>query len=337
MNIDTDRLLASACPSIQYRIRREVLCQSPALPEMNALQGQILQDQAVRNVLHSQRPDGWLAWTFHGYDSMESGIRLLCEKGLEADQPALARALSALETYTDRLSRGLNKVGRIFDDLGFGGAETIRAHLLVHAGKEDIPLVQEQIGRALHVFRSAARIKSMEDLYLPYRGKLVFREGVCWPSLYHLRLLARSQSWRTSENCSMIAKSIRHIVRLSPIPDIYVKYKSQWIAPASFCMHDFNRDIHSLTDAEWMQWFHRTELLARLGIVDQVPALRQQVQALESLLRQGQGLFTKKLNHAYFQKWGAYTGLALETDWRTPQRRINDLTFRSLLIVHYAK
>jgi hypothetical protein len=135
----------------------------------------------------------------------------------------------------------------------------------------------------------------------------------------------------------MIAKSIRHIVRLAPIPDVYVKYKSQLIAPASFCMHDFTRDIHSLTDVEWMQWFHRTELLARLGVVDQVPALRQQVRALETLLQQGQGLFTKKLNHAYFQKWGAYTGLALETDWRASQRRINDLTFRSLLIVHYAK
>src|SRR5512134_3522661 len=104
MNIDTDRLLASACPSIQYRIRREVLCQSPSLPEMDELQDLILQDQAVRNVLHSQGPDGWLAWTFHGYDSMESGVRLLCEKGLEADQPALARALSALETHTDRLA-----------------------------------------------------------------------------------------------------------------------------------------------------------------------------------------------------------------------------------------
>lgn len=337
MNIDLDYLLASACPSIQYRIRKEVLCQSPSLPEMKELQDQILQDLAVRNVLRSQAADGWLAWTFHGYDSMESGLRLLCEKGLEAGQPALARALSALETHTDRLARGLSKVGRIFDDLDFGGAETIRAHLFAHAGKEDIPLVQEQIERALHVFRSAARIKSLEELTLSYRGKLVFREGVCWPSLYHLRLLAWSHNWRTPENCSMIAKNIRHIVNLSPIPEIYVKYKSQLIAPGSFCMHDFTRDIHSLTDAEWMQWFHRTALLARLGVVGQVPELNQQVRALKNLLRQSQGRFTKKLNHAYFQKWGAYTGLALEADWRTPQRRISDLTFRSLLIVHYAK
>jgi hypothetical protein len=45
----------------------------------------------------------------------------------------------------------------------------------------------------------------------------------------------------------------------------------------------------------------------------------------------------KKLNHTYFQKWGSYTGLALEKDWRHPQRRVNDLTFRSLLIIHYSK
>jgi hypothetical protein len=31
-----------------------------------------------------------------------------------------------------------------------------------------------------------------------------------------------------------------------------------------------------------------------------------------------------------------YLVLALEKDWRLPQRRRNDLTFRSLMILHYA-
>lgn len=335
--IDIDHLLNSTCPSIQYRLRREILCQSRFLPEMIKLQDQILQDEAVRAVSSSQRPDGWLAWTFHGYDSMESGLRLLCEKGLEANQPILARALLALEKYTDRLTRGLGKVGSILDDSGFGGSETIRAHLFVQTGKEELPRVQTQIEQALHVFRFAAQIKSLENISRTYRGKLVFHEGICWPSIYHLRLLALSQSWRTSENHKMIVRSIRNIVRISPLPDIYVRYKSQLIAPASFCMHDFISDINSLTDSGWMQWFHRMELLARLGVVNPIPELKRQVKALAEIIEEGRGLFTKKLNHVYFQKWGAYTGLALEKDWRIPQRRINDLTFRSLLILHYSK
>ncbi len=127
------------------------------------------------------------------------------------------------------------------------------------------------------------------------------------------------------------------MVRLSPIPNIYVKYKSQLIAPASFCMQNFAPDMNTLTDADWMQWFHRMELLARLGVVQEIPELKRRVQILAKILEEGQGLFTKKLSHAYFQKWGSYTGLALEKDWRLSQRRINDLTFRSLLILHYSK
>jgi hypothetical protein len=337
MNIAIARLLDSACPSIQYRIRKEILCQSTSLPEMRKLQDQIWRDEAVQAVIQSQSPDGWLAWKFHGYGSMESGMRLLCEKGLEADRPVLRRALLALERHTDHLERGLGKFGKVFDERGFGGTELIRAHLFAHAGKEENHLVQKQIEQALQAFKSATRLKWLEELYQPYRGKLVFREGVCWPSIYHLRLLALSQSWRTPENHKLIVNAIRQIVRLSPLPNIYVKYRSQLIAPASFCMDDFNPDMDTLTDVSWMLWFHRMELLSRLGVVNEIPELKRQVQFLAKILEEGQGLFTTKLSHAYFHKWGSYTGLVLEKDWRLSQRRINDLTFRSLLILHYSR
>jgi hypothetical protein len=98
-------------------------------------------------------------------------------------------------------------------------------------------------------------------------------------------------------------------------------------------MDNFTQDIHSLSDGQWMQWFHRMELLARLGITDQIPELNHQVKALAALLQTSEGLFIKKLNHPYFKKWGSYTGMMLEKGWEPPQHRINDLTFRSLLIL----
>jgi hypothetical protein len=334
MNIDIslNRLLTFACPSVRYRIRKELLCQPPELPGMINVQKQILQDEAVREVIESQGSDGWLAWSFHGYNSMESGIRLLCEKGVEANQPVLERALDSLEKHTNRLERGLGEVGKILDDLGFGGSQTIRAYLFAHAGKEEIPLVKKQIEQTLEVFKFVCTVESLESLYQPYKDKLVFRKGIRWPSIYHLRLLSLTKNWRTPKNYKMILESIRQIVRLSPIPHIYVRYKSQLIAPASFCMDNFHADLNRLTDAEWMQWFHRMELLSRLGVANQIPQLKQQIQALADMLQAGHGSFVKKLNHIYFKKWGAYTGLMLEKDWRHPQRRINDLTFRSLLI-----
>jgi hypothetical protein len=335
MNVDPsiNHLLEFACPSIRYRVRNELLHQSTSLPEMTALQAQILEDEAVKEVESWQQPDGWLAWSFHGYGSMESGIWLLCEKGVESNHPVLARALLALECASDRLQRGIGKVGKILDDLGLGGSETIRAYLFAHAGQEEIPLVQNQVLQALFVFKSLTQIGSREDLYETYKDKFIFRAGILWPCIYHLRLLAFTRGWRTPENQSLILESIQHILKLCPIPRIHVRYKSQLIAPASFCMDNFRPDIHLFSDGQWMQWFHRIELIARLGVSTQIPDLNKQVRVLANLMQAGNGLFTRKLHHPYFQKWGAYTGLMLEKDWNRPKYRINDLTFRSLLIL----
>lgn len=100
-------------------------------------------------------------------------------------------------------------------------------------------------------------------------------------------------------------------------------------------MGHFNPDMIRLDDARWMTWFHRTELLSRLGIVHRVPELRAQVLTLKDMLIAGGSMFKKAVAHDYFRKWGAYTGLMLKMDWRDPRRRQYDLTFRSLLILHY--
>jgi hypothetical protein len=208
---------------------------------------------------------------------------------------------------------------------------------LALAGKEESVFVQDEVQQALDGFRFSSQVNSLKDIHENNNGQPVFCPNVRWPGIYHLRLLAWTRNWRTSANQKMMAESIRNLVRLSPIPNIYVNYKTQIVAPASFCMHHFAPHMAQLSDAEWMQWFHRMELLARLGVIHQIPELEQQVRTLEDLLLENQGLFTKNLNHPYFQKWGAYTGLALEKDWRSAQRRINDLTFRSLLILNYTE
>lgn len=331
-----EQLLLTACPTIQYRIRKEILGDSPFHAGMCDLQSKILEDESVRKVTACQAPDGWLSWNFHGYGSMESGIRLLCEKGSDINQPVLKSALLALEQGGDRLERGLGRAGKILDDLGFGGSETIRASLYAQAGMEEQPFVKKEIQPALDAFRFAAKVHSLEEIYERDKTRLIFRKGIRWPGIYQLRLLAWAQNWRVPENCKMMGESIQNLVRLSPIPDIYVRYKSQVIAPASFCMHYFAPEMNVLSDCQWMQWFHRMELLSRLGVVQRIAELKQQSQILKDLLLENHGLFTKKLNHPYFQKWGAYTGLAVERDWRSIQRRVNDLTFRSLLILNYS-
>ncbi len=329
-------LLSRACPSIRYRLNSEILGCSSSSGEMRLLQSQIPDDPAVQAVFHWQEPDGWLAWDFHGQKSIESGIRILCEKGVDRSHPVLSAALHALENHPERLDRGIGKVGRVLDERGFGGSRMIRSTVFAYAGLEDRAGVGEQVQVALDGFRAVTGVHFPDALAAEYKGRLVYRPGARWPGLYHLRLLACTQGWRTAENCRMLAQAVQRLVDLSPLPVIHVLHKSQVMAPASFAMQDFNPDMNSMDAAQWMMWFHRMEYLARLGVVPFVPELRAQVSRLAGLIDGGAGTFPIRVQHPYFTRWGPYTGLMLERDWRSPQRRANDLIFRSLLILHFA-
>lgn len=333
-----DELLAKACPSIQYRLRAEVLGQARDGAEMRRLQSRILEDGAVRDVIAWQQPDGWLGLEFHGSRGAETGIRLLHEKGVESDQPVLAGALSALANAGPvQLSRGIGKAGDSLDAANLGGTRMIQAAVLSYAGVENLPLVREQIRLALAGFQSVLAFETCADAFELYRGQRVIRPGVAWPSIYHLRLLAHTHSWRRPETLSRLAECVQRLAQCSPLPGYHVRRGSQLVAPASFAMLDFNPRLAELEGAGWLLWFHRMELLARLGLVERVPALRNQVDELEAMLAAGGGWFVSNFEHRYFKLWGAYTGLMLEPDWRTVQRRVNDLTFRSLLILHSAR
>jgi hypothetical protein len=53
-------------------------------------------------------------------------------------------------------------------------------------------------------------------------------------------------------------------------------------------------------------------MLARLGVVDKIDKLIQQIEWLNRYLSQRNEMFVKRLNHYYFRKWGPYTGMRLE-------------------------
>lgn len=333
-----EELLESACPSIQYRIRHEILDEPVTTDKMTALQGQILEDTAVKEILKTQSPDGWLGQRFHGYVSLEAGLRLLCEKGVSPEHHVIVRALQALETNIDRIVvNEMGKVGKALDDQGMGGVFMMRATVFAYAGEEDHPQVKEQIEFALQGLEAVLKVRSLDEITETYRGKTVFREGVVWPSIYYLRLLAFTHNWRNPQQMKMVTEAIQRLVRLSPIPLIYVRHRSQIMAPASFAMQDFNPKVDTMSAEQWMMWFHRMELLARLGVVEAIPELSGQLECLKTILARGNGWFNLPINHLYFKQWGAYTGLMLEQNWKRAQRRVYDLTFRSLLILHYAQ
>ena len=331
-------LVRRACPSIVYRIRREILGEEPASAGMRELQNAILKEPEVLRVISLRKEDGWLGGSFHGRDEPESAIRYLMEKGVEPGHPAVQCALRAILSRGSDFDRGsLERVGKALDTRKLGGSNLIRACVFAYAGEETYAFVAAAAEEALEVFQAAAAVNDVRELYEDFRGHKVFRPGVLWPSIYHLRLLAFTRGWRTGARRAMLCSAAENIARLSPIPEIKLNFHGQIVSPASAGMNDFRSDPRALTGGQKMMWFHRMELLARLGVVAGSETLASQLRALDAMLFEGGGYNNQALRHPYFTKWTAYTGLALESDWRTGERRINDLTFRCLLIRRHAE
>ena len=337
MNHAAETLVKRACPSIAYRIRREIWGEDVQSPQMLALQEAILADQEVLQILSLKKEDGWLGGTFHGVNEPESGIRLLMEKGVEPSHPIVQEALQAIIRRRDAFDHGsMERVGKPLDAQRLGGSKLMRAAVFAYAGAEHTAYVQNAMNEAITVFRYVPRVRSMADVCRPHKGKLVFKPDVLWPSIYHLRLLAATQGWRTKENMAMLACTFKHLSKLSPIPEIKLLHKGQIISPASIYMNHFHEDLSALDGRGWMMWFHRMELLARIGVAGQVDAFKQQLKDVRNMTAPDHGFFTRKISHSSFVHWSQYTGLRLEADWKASSRRINDLTFRWLLIQHYA-
>ena len=327
-------LLKNACPSIQCRVRIEILGQPDTDNQVEDLQNRILQDNLVKEAIGWQGSDEWENSQFHSNNGIESGVRILCEKGVRRDHPTIKRALNVLKKQPDIIYRGIGKPGKILDELGFGGAQMIKAVVFAYPGAEHESCVKEQIKIALEGLEFIGCIESVDQLTETYKNKLVFKPTVMWPGIYHLRLLAHTRQWRTPENYQLVMKGVKKLVELSPIPSIHVRKQSQLIAPASFAMQDFNPNMEKMSGAMWMEWFHRMELLSRIGIVSSIGELQRQLTRLDEMLKQGSGWFMEKISHSSFMNWGTYTGLSLEKDWRSSKRRMYDLTFRSLIIKH---
>jgi hypothetical protein len=325
-----------ACPSISYRIRKEILYEDISTPDMQTLQTKILNEAETMRIFSLKKEDGWLGGWFHGVDEPECSIRYLIEKGVEPSHPIIQEVLNAIIKRGDKFDEGgMYRVGKTLDELHLGGSKLIKACVFAYTGNQNFDFVIEQIEEALDVFRYVCNVENISDIYNVYKDKLVFKSGVMWPSIYHLRLLAHTDNWKNDKNQEMLVRAFSNLAKLSPVPSIKLLYNHQVISPASIYMNNFNDDMNSLNAKEWMMWFHRTELISRLGIAAKISSIKTQIEFINNILNENNGLFTKKLKHYYFTKWTQYLGLALEDNWNSTDKIINDLTFRSLLISSY--
>lgn len=344
MNLFADvieELLKDACPAIKYRINKEILNKQE---DFEIYQPKILEDKRVQYVLSWQSSDGYFGEVFHGgwipreerkYSTTgaESALRFLSEMGFPKENPIISKGLN--ELLNNDWNRGKSSWNMYYPEIGLFGDDLIRAVVFAYFKIEEHEFIKQEIYKAFDCLERVNRINSVNEIIEQYKGKNTYKPGIPLPWSYHLRLLAFTETWKDNNNIKKLAELIKHLIELSPFPDIYIKYRSQLIAPASIFPKDLKKSLKEFVDKDWFSWFHTFELFSRMGIVKEVPILKRQLDELKEILSQGDGFFRIKPKDYRFNKWSVYTGMALEEDWKK-DKWMYDLTFRSLLILKHS-
>jgi len=336
-----EELLKHACPTIKYRINKEILNRQETF---EIYQPKILEDKRVQYTLSWQNTDGYFGEVFHGgwipkeerkYSTTgaESALRFLSEMGFPKENQNVCKGLSVL--LDSNWNRGASCWNMYYPEIGLFGDDLIRAVVFSYFKIEEHEFIQKEIQKAFDCMERVNQINSVNEIIQEYKGKNAYKPGVILPWSYHLKLLAFTESWRVNNNLERLAQFMDHLIELSPFPDIYIKYRSQLIAPASIFPKDLKKSLKDFNDKDWFSWFHTFELFSRMGIVKKVPILKRQLDELKEILSQGDGFFRIKPKDYCFNKWSVYTGLALEEYWKK-ERWMYDLTFRSLIILKHS-
>ena len=82
-------------------------------------------------------------------------------------------------------------------------------------------------------------------------------------------------------------------------------------------------------------YLDRVEWLCRCGLASYIPELQEEVDLLVSTIDEN-GICRATVDENQLKGISTYGGQQLEVDWKTDTRKLCDITFRVLLIMHYA-
>lgn len=343
-----DFLLQNANPSIRLRVKKEVLGDITEAEEKD-LQAQILDEKILRLIAEKQLPNGWIGLGFHGgnknagqFDNQETGTKYMGEKGLHGSE-LLNRAMDAFVT-TELTDLCYETRGHYFSEFKIPacGQNTIRSACIARAGYSDVIDITPQINVALESFRRVTEVDSIFEVTRPWKQIRLFNENERWPCRYHIETLAFTDSWKTEENIKMLAASFKRLMRTDR-PEIIKTPVACWVGHAVGPLWYLNEGYSIASDAmnqpdpngDHLINFEKVEWLCRAGLYNHLPELREEVEFIRQSIDEN-GVCNAPFYKNEFRGWGPYSGLQLETDWRTAKRRICDVTFRALLVLHYA-
>jgi hypothetical protein len=326
-------IIQNACPSIKMRVKQEMRNNKFTDSEKNEYEKFALQGKTINTVLSWQMSDGYFGTRLHTPPSNskiwshEGCVRYLLEMGFSIEFHPLKKALDImlLDGCWEKEFIG-SKAGQV---LGFC---IIRASLFSQARLHDYDFVHDYIKNALDSFNITANARGFSDMAIPYKGKHIYVNGKCLPTVYDFRILAFTNSWRTEDNLNLLSKAYKNLYEWLPFPPTYIKAGSQLIAPFGSIQLPLNSDF---SEAIGFPWFDFYELSARMGVLSKRSPFYKHFNKLFDEVKETKGEIFSEINKKEFIRFSSYSGLALEDDWIKKQNKINDLTFRCYLINYF--
>ena len=341
----TGFLLEHGGPSIRLWVKREVLGALSAEEEA-ALLDEIMKEPVYRLVADCQKENGWLGNGFHGpnksagpYENQEVGTKYLAEKGFGKENTVLCRAMDAFVTVplSDLCYR---THGKVYDEFQFAanGQNLIRCACIARADFADRIDIALQVQLSLDSFRRVLEVDSILEISRTVKSSKyrVFNKNEKWPCRYHLDILAHTDSWKSQENCTMLAQSFEKLMR-------HDRTELVGLGAASWAGHvlgtlgcytegfstRMQKDGTELIQLETVEW------MCRCGLYPYLPALREEVGILMDSV-DADGICRAYVDEDFLRNISTYGGQQIEADWKTPLRKYCDITFRALLCGKYA-
>ncbi len=335
MNEATEQLMNEGCPAIVYRVKKEIKREELNKQEELYYQTLIYSEPKVQMVLSWQRPDGYFGTRLHTAPARskmwthEGCLRYLLEMGLTPENEEINKALDVMACPGWGKECEKSRAADVFK------YEMIRASLYAQAGYNNSEFVSKWVDDALTGFRNIAEAEHYKDLvYEGKNHKLIFHEGKYIPVIYHLRILAFTESWRTKENMEMLRMAYNKMYQWLPLPSMYYKSKGQLVAPLGNVCWPVNKSFEKENAFLWFQFY---ELSARMGMLKGESPFRQHFEELKkNILKYGDKWSELQIKRKeIYANWSGYSGLALEGHWSGVVQIMHDLMFRVVLIDKY--
>jgi hypothetical protein len=354
-----DFLLENAGPVIQYRLRKEILCNLKEAEEKKLLE-QIYQTPHFKLLQSYIKPNGYIGSGAHSWDNWrgvvlhetplqdgEAAARLLSYFAIPKTHPIVVNFVAAMrdeETLRKEFSYIPPEVVR-YENRFHGISSGFCLMILIYTmqamlGYGDDEYVRPFQDVALEAFKSILPLSSLNEITKTRQSKAkcnypYIEESANFPCQYHLEALAYTNAWRTSENIMLMADALNHYNEiLHGANPIHVKIGSKYYVPFPLNMSNspirpFRADIiDSLTYRRLL-----TEI-AMLGVGESVRVIKDSITGIEEAFG-GDGILRIRFDLPHNKHYSPknleyptpYADVRLEPDYTRKYALECDLTY----------